>query len=413
VCGVLLLATLLNYMDRQALAITLPELKRTYQLAEARAGWVEGCFGLAFAAGSVLFGFLADRLGPRLLYPAVLAGWSAAGVATGFAGRAELTGLLEGPGDEPGTGVYRWLLGCRTLLGLFEAGHWPCALITARRVLTAADRPLGNAVLQSGATAGAVLILVYAEVAQTLGAGWPVVFWTVGAAGLLWVPLWLALIRPGDLDRPDPAGPGDPPAGAAGLGRRLAVLGVVVACLTVSWQFLRAWLPLLLEDHHGYSRRETRAAAIGYFVAADIGCLIAGALVLGLTRRGWAVHPARVAVFALFVGLSASAAVVPWLGGGAAMIAGLLVAGAGVLGLHPLYYALSQDLPRRHMGVLSGALAAGGWVVSGVFQIVIGSRIEATKSYDTALVIAGLAPLVGLAALVILWPRPRPAATTG
>jgi ACS family hexuronate transporter-like MFS transporter len=58
------------------------------------------------------------------------------------------------------------------------------------------------------------------------------------------------------------------------------------------------------------------------------------------------------------------------------------------------------------MGVLSGALAAGGWVVSSTFQILIGARIQETKSYDAGLMIVGLAPLVGLAALLVLW---RPA----
>src|SRR5437016_2953940 len=86
VCGVLLLATFLNYMDRQALAVTLPELKREFNLGERRVGLVEGCFGFAFAGGSLLFGLLADRFGPRRLYPIVLTGWSLAGIATGFAG---------------------------------------------------------------------------------------------------------------------------------------------------------------------------------------------------------------------------------------------------------------------------------------------------------------------------------------
>ena len=104
VCGVLLLATFLNYMDRQALAVTLPELKREFNLAERRIGMVEGCFGFAFAAGALLFGILADRFGPRKLYPIVLTGWSLAGIATGFAGHTELTRLLESPDDEPGAG---------------------------------------------------------------------------------------------------------------------------------------------------------------------------------------------------------------------------------------------------------------------------------------------------------------------
>src|SRR5581483_10317367 len=47
VCGALLLATFLNYMDRQALAVTLPELKKGYHLGEKRVGLIEGCFGFA------------------------------------------------------------------------------------------------------------------------------------------------------------------------------------------------------------------------------------------------------------------------------------------------------------------------------------------------------------------------------
>ena len=42
VCVVLLLATLLNYMDRQVLAVTLPTLKKQYHLAEGRIGVLEG-----------------------------------------------------------------------------------------------------------------------------------------------------------------------------------------------------------------------------------------------------------------------------------------------------------------------------------------------------------------------------------
>ena len=96
------------------------------------------------------------------------------------------------------------------------------------------------------------------------------------------------------------------------------------------------------------------------------------------------------------------------------MVAGLMVAGAGILGLHPLYYALSQELPARRYGVLSGALAAGGWVVSSLNQILVGAHIQATGRYDVGLVIAGLAPLLGLAALVLLWKPPlAPAPAAG
>jgi ACS family hexuronate transporter-like MFS transporter len=403
-------------MDRQALAVTLPELKREFNLAERRIGMVEGCFGFAFAAGSLFFGLLADRFGPRRLYPVVLVGWSVAGIATGFAGFSQVTSFLEVPDDEAGAGTFRWLLIWRTTLGLFEAGHWPCALITAQRLLTAKDRPLGNAILQSGATFATILIPLYAEVIQRMGWGWPVVFWSIGAGGLLWVPLWLALVKGADLDqRPRGTDPLDEELDAAGVPplpgsapdtsgfvRRFIALAIIVTSLTISWQFLRAWLTLLL-DFHGYDRLDARLATSGYFVAAEIGCILAGAMVYRLARRGHSVHGARVLTFAVFTGLTAVAAGVPFVGSGSLMIAGLMIAGAGILGLHPLYYALIQELPRRSIGGWSGLLAAGGWVVSSVFQILIGARIQESNSYDVGLVIAGLAPLAGLVAIMTIW----------
>lgn len=80
-----------------------------------------------------------DRLPFRWLYPAVVIGWSAAGMLTGLCGN--LTGLLA----------------CRTLLGFFEAGHWPCALRTTQAVLSRKERTLGNSTLQSGGAFGAII----------------------------------------------------------------------------------------------------------------------------------------------------------------------------------------------------------------------------------------------------------------
>ncbi len=417
VCGVLLLATFLNYMDRQALAVTLPELKHNYNLQERRIGQIEGYFGYAFAVGSLLFGILADRFGPRAVYPLVLTGWSLAGIATGFAGRPEFTAWLESPGDEPGAGVFRWLLFWRTLLGLCEAGHWPCALITARRILEPKERAMGNGILQGGAAVASILIPLYAEGVERLGGTWQVTFWSIGIVGLLWVPLWLALVRSDslesatvpqnvhDTERDEASGSAPQPQRDpdwVGIVPRLLTIGIVVVALNISWQFLRAWLTLLL-DFHGYDRLEQRVATAGFFVSAEIGCLLAGVVVMLLVRAGRTVHGARVWAFAVYTAITAVAALVPVFGSGPLMIGGLIIAGFGILGLHPLYYSLSQELPRRRQGMLAGLMAALAWGVASTFQMYIGSRIQETKSYDVGLVIAGLAPVVGLVALALLW----------
>ncbi len=417
ICFVLLVATLLNYMDRQALAVTLPTLKTELNLNESRIGTIEKYFSYSFALGGLLFGWLADRYGPRILYPAVLTGWSVAGIATSMAGQEWVTKLLEKPGDEPGTGVYHWLLICRIVLGLCEAGHWPCALLTVRAVLVAKQRTLGNGILQSGASIGAIIVPLYVEAAERAGQTWEFSFWSIGVAGLFWVPLWFMLIgrQPLRLPRTDPGSDSSHSAEAAlkaseprsVLIRKLITLVIIVTTLTISWQFLRAWLALFLQDFHGYSKLATRGAMSGYFIASDVGCFFSGVLVAQLAARGWTVHGARVFGFFLFVLLTGCGALVPFVGSGKLMIFLLYVAGAGILGLHPFYYSLIQELSTKHMGTFSGALAAVGWVITGSFQAHLGTYIQEQKSYDLGLLMVGLAPVAGFVALALLWPRKK------
>ncbi|MFV0442124.1 MAG: MFS transporter, partial [Planctomycetaceae bacterium] len=117
VCGLLLLASTINYMDRQTLANTAKRVIDELKIDKVDYGRLEEGFGFAFAAGSIVFGFLADKIDVRWLYPVVLTGWSLAGIATGY------------------VHDFDQLLWCRVLLGFFESGHWPCALLTTQRLL--------------------------------------------------------------------------------------------------------------------------------------------------------------------------------------------------------------------------------------------------------------------------------------
>jgi len=414
ICGILLVATLLNYMDRQALAVTLPALKVQFNLAEGRVGMVEGCFGYAFAFGAIFFGLIADKTGPRFLYPIVLGGWSLAGIATSLAGQTWLTSILESPDDPVGTGVYHWLLICRVALGFFEAGHWPCALLTVRAILNERDRTLGNGILQSGASIGAVIVPFYVEAAEWAGQSWEFPFWSIGIVGLLWIPAWFALVTGRDLSTPKvDAGDilesnrisGSASQQLSDLTQRLIVLAIMIATLNVSWQFLRAWLALFLQDHHHYSKEATRGLMAGYFIAADVGCILSGVLVKRLVSAGWQVHRSRLLGYFIFSLLTACGALVPYAGNGWVMNLLLFTAGAGILGLHPYYYAFTQEISHKYMGTFSGFLAAGGWIVSATTSIYIGRQIEASKSYELGLLIVGFAPMIGFVVLFLLWPR--------
>lgn len=416
VCGILLLATLLNYMDRQALAVSLPTLKNEFNLGEKRIGMVEGCFGYAFAFGAIFFGFIADKIGPRFLYPIVLGGWSLAGIATAFSGQAWITSLFESQDSPPGTGVFYWLLICRVVLGVFEAGHWPCALLTVRAILTEKDRTLGNGILQSGASLGAVIVPFYVQFGEWAGQSWEFPFWSIGTVGLLWIPAWFALVTGRDLSKPKTEAtpdletsttPASPPEDSGPLISRLIVLAIMVTTLTISWQFLRAWLALFLQDYHKFTRDSTLSLMAAYFISADVGCILSGALVKRLVASGWQVQSSRLLGYFLFSLLTACGAIIPYAGNGWIMITLLLITGAGILGLHPYYYALTQELSNKHMGSLSGLLAAAGWIVSSTFQIYVGHEIEINKSYELGLLMVGLAPFLGFLALLLCWPRQK------
>ena len=85
VCGPLLLATMINYMDRLTLTLMADRIMTAFGLNEQKYGRVESAFAVAFALGALLMGWLADRINVRWLYAVAVLAWSAAGFATGFA----------------------------------------------------------------------------------------------------------------------------------------------------------------------------------------------------------------------------------------------------------------------------------------------------------------------------------------
>jgi ACS family hexuronate transporter-like MFS transporter len=249
---------------------------------------------------------------------------------------------------------------------------------------------------------------LYVEIADRAGRSWEFPFWSIGLIGLAWIPIWFFFVGDRDLSQSKTEEKAaTSPVHQRDLARCLITLGIIVATLTISWQFLRAWLALFLQDHHGYSKQATRGLMSGYFIAADVGCLLSGVLVKRWSAQGWHVNSARQMGYFLFTLLSGCAALAPFVGNGWLMVAMLFVAGAGILGLHPYYYSLTQDLPTKRMGFLSGALAASGWIVSSLSQIFLGRHIESTKSYQLGLVVVGVAPMIGLIALLVLWPKRR------
>jgi ACS family hexuronate transporter-like MFS transporter len=436
---------MINYMDRLTLNLTAVRIKLDLNLSNQEYGTIEGLFGVAFAAGALLFGWMADRWNVRWIYALSLFAWSAAGLATGFAE------------------TFTALLGCRFALGLFEAGNWPCALRTTQRILTPRERTLGNSILQSGASFGAIIIpqlvkyfivgagrpwmsallggryeqarpeqvgvlalaphvgfpgnLPWASLfrASVDRGGWRYPFLAVGALGTVWVLFWVFSLRRQDLALPDRTAAtlaakvtgAERKESLAGiyLNLRFVVLVVIVITINLTWHFFRAWLPLMLQEQYRYSETEVSNFMSAYYIATDVGSLSAGFGTVFLVRCGMTVHRSRVLVFlvcSLLTLLSMVAALLPR---GPLLIGLLLVVGFGALGVFPVYYSLSQELTVRHQGKLTGTLGCITWLASAAMHPLVGRWIDQTKDYASTIAVAGLFPTIGLLALLFLWGR--------
>ncbi len=403
VCGLLLCATMLNYMDRQTLAQLAKTICDEYTLSNEQYGWLDTGFSLAFASGALFFGFVVDRLGPRWLYPAVLIGWSSAGLATAY---ADSIGAWFFPNATLPEQAYHGFMVCRIVLGFFEAGHWPCALVTTQVILTRSDRSFGNSILQSGAAIGAIVtpIIVIAMITEVPG-GWRPPFVVIGCLGIFWVIPWLMMINGHDLDRRVSAQEmlavpeGQTLPSRFDIIRMFAVLVVVVMCINITWQYFRVWLPKYLEETHNYTKTQVGFFTSAYYISTDVGCIGVGILVKWMSSLGWDVHRARLVTFTACAGLTLLAVAVAFLPTGPVILILLLLVGMGALGFYPNYYSFTQELSKQHQGKISGVLGTIAWIGSAIMQALVGRSIDETKSYATGIILAGLTPILACAAL--------------
>lgn len=385
ICGLLLLASAINYMDRQTLANAAHRITAEFKLSQEQYGNLELAFGWAFAGGSMVFGVLADKFPLRWLYPVVLLLWSLAGFATGM------------------VNSYSGLLICRTVLGAFEAGHWPCAVKATQALLEPKDRSLGNSVLQSGTSIGAIItpLLMRLLLTEELSS-WRFAFQAVGVTGLLWIVVWFALIRKGDLAPAPTSAKENGSFLQAILTRRMLIIVFVIALINTAWQLIRAWLPKFLIEGRAYSEGEMLYFNSIFYVATDIGCIGAGFLTLWFHRRQFSVTNSRKLAFLICALLSALTICVIWLPKSPLLLVLLLLVGAGALGVFPIYHAFTQDISRHHQGKVTGIGGVAAWALSPA-QKFYGRLIDQTGSFDLGFAIAGCMPLLAFLALALFW----------
>lgn len=423
ICGILMMASTLNYMDRLTLNQTSVRIMASFEISALEYSLLESVFVFAFGIGTLTMGIIVDRVGVRVVYPLAVLGWSLFGFLTGFAPS------------------FWMLLVCRFGLGLFESGNWPCGIRTTRQVMQPQERSLGNSLFQSGTAIGAIVtpFIVFWSIravdpdepqrsatAAVTGAGavadgyflgsesWRVPFIIIGVIGLAWVLLWVCAVPRRLLndpaDSPTGSGPKAPPTPfrAVFRDRRFWVLIAVIIGVNTSWHTFRTWLPPYLQKQEGFSFSEMTHFTTWYYIIAELGAWTVGLGTLVLVWLGVNLHRSRVLTFALCTLIVLSAGVLPFLEAGDAKYALLLVFGFGAFGLFPTYFTLSQELSGEHQGKVTGTLGLINALYMTILYPIEGLIADTFGRYDPCLALCGLPALAALFAIVIFWREPTP-----
>jgi ACS family hexuronate transporter-like MFS transporter len=267
---------MLNYIDRQAIAVLKPVISADLEWSDADYGRLASLFQLSAAAGYLFAGRLADRLGVRWANPVGVAAWSVAAMAHGWAR------------------TFGQFMAVRVALGFTESMGAPSAIKTVSALFASERRAAAIGLINVAGNVGAIVTpLVIPLIAIPLG--WRASFVAIGAAGLVWVLLWAPAVAGLAKDSEAAAGPG----ARRDLGpsilrdRRTWAIGGAKALSDQVWWLLLFWAPDFFHRVFGLGLGEIAAPLAIIYGCAAVGSLIGGAASTALIRAGVPVVRAR------------------------------------------------------------------------------------------------------------------------
>lgn len=309
VVGLIALATIINYIDRQSLSVLWPDIaenlypdKNPDERKEIYA-FITVVFIFSYAFGQAIFGRIFDWIGTRLGFVLSIGVWSLATAAHALA-----TGLAS-------FSIFR------SILGISEAGNWPGAAKGNAEWFPTKERAFAQGLFNSGAAVGGIVAI---PVISYLAAfyNWQTIFVLVGLTGLLWLVPWLVLVKSPPKDHPwitdeereyiltgqrnqDLDGDGEydegynPPVGE--LLSRKESWGVIIASAVIDpiWWLFVVWIPIYLFEVYDISTVEIKSYGWIPYVGAMLGAWFGGLLAQNQIKAGKTTNYTRKLVITL------------------------------------------------------------------------------------------------------------------
>lgn len=293
IIGLIGLATVINYIDRSALAIMWPGISEDLGLTKSDYGLILNVFMVAYALGQSISGKLYDKIGTKMGYVVSIFFWSMASILHAFS-----KGVMS-------------ISFFRVLLGVSEAGNWPGAVKSNAEWFPVKERAIGQGIFNAGASLGSVVappLIAFLYI----GFGWKTTFIIIGSLGMLWIIPWLIFNK----KRPEKH-PWITDAEKKHIvsgryesrkedheGKELSIRQILSHkeswavlmsrfFLEPIWWLFVGWMPLYLADTYGFDVKEIGMFAWVPFVGAALGSLSGGLLTGKWINKGSSVDVAR------------------------------------------------------------------------------------------------------------------------
>ncbi|MFC6052196.1 hexuronate transporter [Acinetobacter sp. Ac_877] len=414
----LFLAGILNYLDRAALSVMAPFVKKDLVLNDAQMGLLFSAFFIGYCVFCFLGGIAADKFGPRKVFASAASVWSvfcgATAVVTSFSQLLfvrVLFGMGEGPmGTTNNKSISNW---------------FPKKEVGRAVGFTNAGQPLGAAI------AAPIVGLV------GLYYGWRIAFVIIGLLGLVWVVAWLFLFRDKPEDHPSvsqeerdlivenrPASIATTDDGVEQVQTSIwtyifsgPVLGIASAffCFNYIQFFFLSWLPSYLVDYQNLDIKSMSIIGMLPWLGATVGFLGGGIICDFIFKKSNNFLFSRKVI--IFVGLVIAAIAVfatafaqsMWMAVGCITVATIFA----YMTPQACWSLLQDIVPANKIG------SAGGFVhllanLAGILSPALtGFIIQYGGGYHTAFILASAFAFVGIIALLILVKSKKPAEPVG
>lgn len=369
IIGLVCLATIINYIDRSALAIMWPDISKDLDMDKNDYALILNIFLVAYAVGQSVSGKMFDKIGTRAGFVVSITVWGLATALHAFA-----RGVLS----------FSFF---RVLLGLGEAGNWPGAVKSNAEWFPTKERALAQGIFNSGAAMGSIVAPPLIAIVW-VAIGWEMTFVLLGMLGLLWVIPWLIFnkalpakhswiteeernyIMSGLQQKEEESTkPGLSMMEILSHRQSWAVLASRFFVEPIWWLFV-GWMPIYLADVYGFNVKEIGFFAWVPYVGAAIGSLSGGYFSGRLMIKGASVDVARkktilVGCVIMFIGLIAT--------------------------------ILAGDTPVKFVGIVAFVLFGFQFVISNIQTIP--SDLFSGKSVGS---LAGLGGTVGIFSVIIM-----------